>query len=163
MVTLGSRVCKAATQASPELVKFRLWPLFFHTLLPGLFSRATKANPKLEKQNASSHVLGDSLKNSVYVVLWSSMFAFQTQQIFLKHLFVCLFVYREGEGGRKRGRETSMCKRNLDWLPLAHARSRDRTCNPGMCPYQHQTGDPLPCGLLSNQLSHRGQGPSKHF
>ena len=32
-----------------------------------------------------------------------------------------LFTYfqREGKGGRKRGRETSMCKRSIDQLPLA--------------------------------------------
>ena len=27
---------------------------------------------------------------------------------------------REGKGGRKRGRETLMFERNIDWLPLAH-------------------------------------------
>ena len=27
---------------------------------------------------------------------------------------------REGEGGRKRRRETAMCERYVDWLPLAH-------------------------------------------
>ena len=31
-----------------------------------------------------------------------------------------LFIYGEGKGGRKKGRETSKCERNIDWLPLAH-------------------------------------------
>ena len=33
--------------------------------------------------------------------------------------FIYLFLQR-GKGGRKRGRETSMCKRNIDQLLLAH-------------------------------------------
>ena len=42
--------------------------------------------------------------------------------IFLFYFFKILFIYfwREGKGGRKRGRETSMCERNINvWLPLA--------------------------------------------
>ena len=38
------------------------------------------------------------------------------------HFLFCFkdFVYfqREGRGARKRGRETSMCERNISWLPL---------------------------------------------
>ena len=33
--------------------------------------------------------------------------------------FIYLLLER-GEGGRKRGRETSMCERKINWLPLAH-------------------------------------------
>ena len=40
----------------------------------------------------------------------------------------------EGEGGRKGGREAPAWERNSYWLPLVHALTRDRTCNPGMCP-----------------------------
>ena len=40
--------------------------------------------------------------------------------------FICLFIFKfhfyllleRGEGGRKRGRETLMCKRDIDRLPL---------------------------------------------
>ena len=40
-----------------------------------------------------------------------------------------LFIYfqREGKGGRKRGRETPMWEKNINWLG-------DWTYNPGMCP-----------------------------
>ena len=33
-----------------------------------------------------------------------------------------IFIYseRERKGGKKRGRETLMCERNIDWLPLTH-------------------------------------------
>ena len=38
--------------------------------------------------------------------------------IFFKKCFIYLFLERGQEGGMK-GRETSMCERNNDWLPLA--------------------------------------------
>ena len=44
-----------------------------------------------------------------------------------------LFISSES-GGRKRNRETSMCERNIDGLPLAGALAGDQTYNPGMCP-----------------------------
>ena len=42
---------------------------------------------------------------------------------FIDFLMKILFIYfkREREGGRKRGREISTCKRNIDRLPLAHS------------------------------------------
>ena len=40
-----------------------------------------------------------------------------------------------GKGGRKRGRETSMCERNINWLPLADPQQGpDLAHNPIMCP-----------------------------
>ena len=44
------------------------------------------------------------------------------------------FVLERGEGGRKRGRQTSKCERNIDWLPNAGTPTGDLACNPGMCP-----------------------------
>ena len=55
----------------------------------------------------------------------------------LRHNYFCKdFIYfqREGMGGRKRGRETMMWDRNINWLPLKSAPTRDRTCNPNLCP-----------------------------
>ena len=46
------------------------------------------------------------------------MFALEIY-LFLKILFI--YFYREGKGGRKRVRETSMYERNMDQLPLASA------------------------------------------
>ena len=54
-------------------------------------------------------------------------------QLWFFILLLCFFK-REREGGRKRGRETSMWERNMDQLPLLSAMTRDQTCNPGMCP-----------------------------
>ena len=50
------------------------------------------------------------------------------QNLFLLNFFFfffkknILFIYfqREEKGGKKRGRETLMYERNIDWLPLAH-------------------------------------------
>ena len=46
---------------------------------------------------------------------------------------------REGEGGR----ETLMCGRNINWLPLAHTLTGDWACNPGMCPDQESNRWPF--------------------
>ena len=46
--------------------------------------------------------------------------------VFLKILFI--YFFREGKGGRKRGRETSM------WGCLLCAPTGDLARNPGMCP-----------------------------
>ena len=43
-----------------------------------------------------------------------------------------LFIVREKKGGRKRGRETWMCERYIDWL----LPTRELAHNPGMCPDQ---------------------------
>ena len=51
---------------------------------------------------------------------------------FLKRFFKIYFE-REGKEGRKRGRETSMCERNIDWLPLLCAPIGDQTHNLSMC------------------------------
>ena len=52
--------------------------------------------------------------------------------IFLED-FIYLFLER-GEGERKWGRETSMCERYIDWLPLACPPAGDLAHNPSMGP-----------------------------
>ena len=55
---------------------------------------------------------------------------------------------REGNGGRKRGRETSSWERNIDLLSFTAPRTRDQTHNLGMCP-DHESNRP-PCSLWGN-------------
>ena len=43
-----------------------------------------------------------------------------------------LFIFKEGKGGRKQGREILMCEGNIDWLPLACPK-HGLGCNPGRC------------------------------
>ena len=65
---------------------------------------------------------------------------------FLKKRF---YFFREGEG-KEKGRETLMCERNFNRLPL-----QDQGRNPSMCP---DLGlNLLFCGMF-NQLSYIGQG-----
>ena len=52
--------------------------------------------------------------------------------IFLFFLRFYLFLER-GEG-KERGREGSMRKRYMDWLPLTRPPTGDLACNLGMCP-----------------------------
>ena len=60
------------------------------------------------------------------------VFSFKALLFFIKILFI--YYQREGKGGRKRGRETSMCERHMDWLPLTGPPQRTWTGNLGMCP-----------------------------
>ena len=52
--------------------------------------------------------------------------------LFFKILFIYLFI--DTGGGRKTWRETSMCKRFINQLPLAMPLTGDLACNPGMGP-----------------------------
>ena len=47
--------------------------------------------------------------------------------------FIYLFLEKE-EGRGKSGKETSVCERNINWLPLTHAPMQDQARNPGMYP-----------------------------
>ena len=71
-------------------------------------------------------------------------------------LFLKDFIYLvlENVEGKEKGRETSMCERNINRLPLTRPPTRDQA--------QARTGN-RPCKLLLcwtmlNQLSHAGQG-----
>ena len=76
------------------------------------------------------------------------------------YIFIYLLTYllfREGKGGRKKGRETSMCG------CLSSAPTGDLACNPGMCPNWNPTGNPLVRRPALNPLSHTSQGSFPHF
>ena len=63
-------------------------------------------------------------------------------------MYVCIYLFidfiyffsGDGEGGKKRGRETSMCERNISWLPLA-------------CPQWGTWPATQACALKGNQIS----------
>ena len=76
--------------------------------------------------------------------------------------------FREGKGGRKRGRETVMRERSIDQLPLVRAPAGDRTCNLGTCPDREwnqrpfalrddsQPTEPRWCGRITENYSAMG-------
>ena len=66
---------------------------------------------------------------------------------------------RTGKVGRK-GRETSMCERNIDRPPLLRAPTRDQACNPGSVPWLGIEPVTPPGRMTPNQLSHTSQGPA---
>ena len=71
----------------------------------------------------------------------------------LKNFFFKDFIYlylETGKGGSKRGRETSICGRNIDWLSLTHVPFKDPVCNPGSCPAGNRMGGPSLCRVLLN-------------
>ena len=65
--------------------------------------------------------------------------------------FIYIFL-REGKGGRKRGRETSM------YGCLLRAPTGDMACNPGMCPRQEIEPATLWFSGQHSTLSHTSQG-----
>ena len=69
-----------------------------------------------------------------------------------------LYFWREGEGGRKGGRETSMCKRYMDWLPLVRPLLGTWPATQACALTGNQTGDPLVHRPALNPLSLTSQG-----
>ena len=77
--------------------------------------------------------------------------------VFLK-IFKNLFIFREsGKEGWKRRRETLMCEKNIDLLPLAHPTTRDLAHNPACALTGNWTGDLWVCGMTPNLQSHISQ------
>ena len=76
--------------------------------------------------------------------------------LFLK-IFYYLFLER-GKGGRKTGRETLMCDRNIDWVLLIHPQQGTWPATQACVPTRNQTSDPSVCRLVLNPLSHTSQG-----
>ena len=60
-------------------------------------------------------------------------------------------------GGRKKGRETSMCERYINRLPLACPQLRTWLATQACALTGNQTSDLLVCGMMPNPLSHTGQ------
>ena len=74
--------------------------------------------------NFSEYIFGD------YYIYMFTYYIFCLKSTFLnKNILVFyLFIFREGKGGTKRGRETSMC------VCLSCGPIGDLACNPGICP-----------------------------
>ena len=53
-----------------------------------------------------------------------------------------LFIFRERGREGERERNTDV-RENIDQLPLTHALTGDKTCNPGMCPDQELNKRPF--------------------
>ena len=85
-----------------------------------------------------------------------------TIKIKLRKDFYCYLFLERGEG-REKGRETSVCERNIDLLPLSMCPNRGRGPNPGMCPHQESNLRPFalwedaqstePCPSGQNSIS----------
>ena len=80
---------------------------------------------------------------------------------FIKILFI--HFQRNGKGGRKQGRETLMCERHIDWLPLTHPEPGTRPATQACALTGNQTTDPLVRRPALNPLSHTSQGESVLF
>ena len=73
-----------------------------------------------------------------------------------------LFSEREGKGGRKRIRETSMCGRNINWLPLACPQLGTQPTIQTCALTGNQTGNLLVHRRVLNPLRYTSQGYSEY-
>ena len=71
---------------------------------------------------------------------------------FYIYYFLYLFIFRERERGRRqRGRETPMCKRSMDWLPLTHPQLGAWMTTQVCALTGNRTDDPSICGMMLSQ------------
>ena len=75
---------------------------------------------------------------------------------FLK-IFKNFLILRERKGKEKE-RETSMCSRNIDQLPLAHPQLGTQPTTQARTLNGNRTGDPSVRRLTLSPLSHTSQG-----
>ena len=76
--------------------------------------------------------------------------------IVLKKDFIYLLLERGG--GRERGRETSMCERYIDQLPLTFPQLETWPATQACALTGNQTSDLSVCRPVLNPLSHTSQG-----
>ena len=70
-----------------------------------------------------------------------------------------LFIFREGKGGRKRGRETSMCERHIDQQVASLPSQLGTWPATQVCPLAwNRTGDLLVHRTTCKPVSHTSQG-----
>ena len=74
-----------------------------------------------------------------------------------------MYFYREVKGGRNRGRETSIRKKNMYWLPLAHPLLGTWLATQACALIGNQTSDLLVRRPGLNPLSHISQGSTFFF
>ena len=74
------------------------------------------------------------------------------------YIWFYLFIFQEGKGGRKRGRETSMCGCLMDTPPLGTLPTTPACALTG-----NWTCGPLVHRLMLNPLSHTNQGHIIYF
>ena len=79
-------------------------------------------------------------------------------------MILFIYVQREGKGGRKTGRETLMCERNINVqekhpsVASCTPPTGDPAHNPGMFPDRESTGNLLVRRPAFNPLSRTSQG-----
>ena len=78
-----------------------------------------------------------------------------------------LFIFRESgkewDRAGEKGRETSMCKRNINQLPFPRSQQETWPTTQECAWTRNQTGDLLVCWTMPNPLSHTSQGKNFNF
>ena len=74
------------------------------------------------------------------------------------YMCVCIYIFIEGKGQKKKGRETWMCERYINWLPLMHPLLGTWPETQACALTGNRTGNSLVHRLTLSPLSHTSQG-----
>ena len=85
----------------------------------------------------------------------------ESLNFFLSFIFLKIFIYLQR--GEAREKETSMCKRYTDWLPLTHPQTGTWPTAQACALTGNQTGDALAQRPALSPLSHSSQGEGLSF
>ena len=88
---------------------------------------------------------------------FSMLYFFGQLSYFLKD-FTLFYFLEKGEGKEKRGRETFVCKKYIDQLPLACPQLGTWSATQACALTGSWTGNLLVCRTMPNPLSHTSQG-----
>ena len=85
------------------------------------------------------------------------------RDILLEKNYLFIYFWRAGKEGRKRGRETLMCERNIHQLPLKRTWLGTWPATQACDLTGNQTGNPSVHRLALNPLSHTSQSERHTF
>ena len=127
-----------------------------HSFPPGLSNSFTVLTVPMHEQ----YCLATELTFHLYQISRRTELESKLQRKWKMIFKNILFTYfqREGKGGRKRGREISMCERNTDRLSLAGPQLGIKPATQACALTGNRTSDILFCRTTPNPLNHTSQG-----
>ena len=125
---------------------------------PGCYSYSASS------QNTHTHTHTEKIpksKDYAYILVSSLARTTASIQLMLSKSFCKDFIHLfldMGKGGRKRGRETLMWERNIDWLSLISPKLGTKPATQACALTRNWPSDFSLCPMTHNQLSHLSRG-----